>query len=244
MSPSVDALRAFLEHPDRPEGTFTLDEVRGFLFAVANAPHVLAPSDWIPAIVGKETFPDLDDSDPVYQALLDEFDAINAFSLAVVHTHGGALPPHCTLLDDPVANVDDDAPITGWCAGFREGHRWLFEAWNVYLPMDEDDSDAETAAMANELTLVVTALCFFASRQAAEAVTNETTAGDLTRVAAMMHRAFPLAIRDYVRLGRTLQLVTGGAEEPVRRASPKIGRNDPCPCGSGRKYKKCCGVTH
>ncbi len=24
-------------------------------------------------------------------------------------------------------------------------------------------------------------------------------------------------------------------------ASPKIGRNDPCPCGSGRKYKKCCG---
>jgi hypothetical protein len=26
-----------------------------------------------------------------------------------------------------------------------------------------------------------------------------------------------------------------------RRASPKIGRNDPCPCGSGKKYKKCCG---
>jgi SEC-C motif-containing protein len=29
--------------------------------------------------------------------------------------------------------------------------------------------------------------------------------------------------------------------EPVRRTSPKIGRNDPCPCGSGKKYKKCCG---
>jgi SEC-C motif-containing protein len=25
------------------------------------------------------------------------------------------------------------------------------------------------------------------------------------------------------------------------RATPKVGRNDPCPCGSGRKYKKCCG---
>ncbi|MEW8225794.1 MAG: SEC-C metal-binding domain-containing protein, partial [Candidatus Thiodiazotropha endolucinida] len=23
---------------------------------------------------------------------------------------------------------------------------------------------------------------------------------------------------------------------------PKVGRNDPCPCGSGKKYKKCCGV--
>ena len=26
----------------------------------------------------------------------------------------------------------------------------------------------------------------------------------------------------------------------LRRSEPKIGRNDPCPCGSGRKYKKCC----
>jgi len=31
-------------------------------------------------------------------------------------------------------------------------------------------------------------------------------------------------------------------QEPAR--SDKIGRNDPCPCGSGKKYKKCCGVVH
>jgi hypothetical protein len=30
-------------------------------------------------------------------------------------------------------------------------------------------------------------------------------------------------------------------EVPFRRAAAKIGRNDPCPCGSGKKYKKCCG---
>lgn len=30
-------------------------------------------------------------------------------------------------------------------------------------------------------------------------------------------------------------------KEPVRRASEKVGRNAPCPCGSGKKYKKCCG---
>ncbi|NDH17568.1 MAG: preprotein translocase subunit SecA, partial [Opitutae bacterium] len=29
---------------------------------------------------------------------------------------------------------------------------------------------------------------------------------------------------------------------PVVREAPKVGRNDPCPCGSGKKYKKCCGV--
>jgi preprotein translocase subunit SecA len=30
---------------------------------------------------------------------------------------------------------------------------------------------------------------------------------------------------------------------PVRRSVPKVGRNDPCPCGSGKKYKNCCGRT-
>ncbi len=30
--------------------------------------------------------------------------------------------------------------------------------------------------------------------------------------------------------------------EPVRNTGPKVGRNDPCPCGSGKKYKKCCGA--
>ena len=30
--------------------------------------------------------------------------------------------------------------------------------------------------------------------------------------------------------------------EPYRRTEPKVGRNQPCPCGSGKKYKKCCGL--
>ena len=32
-----------------------------------------------------------------------------------------------------------------------------------------------------------------------------------------------------------------GKGTPIVRTTPKIGRNDPCPCGSGKKYKKCCG---
>jgi len=37
---------------------------------------------------------------------------------------------------------------------------------------------------------------------------------------------------------------SGGEEaapQPVKRKNDKVGRNDPCPCGSGKKYKKCCG---
>jgi len=32
----------------------------------------------------------------------------------------------------------------------------------------------------------------------------------------------------------------GKVTEPIKRSSPRIGRNDPCPCGSGKKYKNCC----
>jgi uncharacterized protein YecA (UPF0149 family) len=44
--------------------------------------------------------------------------------------------------------------------------------------------------------------------------------------------------------GPTLDQLRGqAAERPATRATPKIGRNDPCPCGSGRKYKRCCGAN-
>ncbi|MEN9979902.1 MAG: preprotein translocase subunit SecA [candidate division WOR-3 bacterium] len=33
----------------------------------------------------------------------------------------------------------------------------------------------------------------------------------------------------------------GPGPAPIRRETPKVGRNDPCPCGSGKKYKHCCG---
>ena len=45
------------------------------------------------------------------------------------------------------------------------------------------------------------------------------------------------------------QLVFSGGDDggparkkPVRREEKKVGRNAPCPCGSGKKYKKCCGL--
>mgnify|MGYP000021932147 CR=1 FL=1 len=40
------------------------------------------------------------------------------------------------------------------------------------------------------------------------------------------------------------QLFESETSETVKRDGEKIGRNDPCPCGSGKKYKKCCGKKH
>jgi len=38
-------------------------------------------------------------------------------------------------------------------------------------------------------------------------------------------------------------LARASSPMPQRQAGPKVGRNQPCPCGSGRKYKHCCGAN-
>ncbi len=46
----------------------------------------------------------------------------------------------------------------------------------------------------------------------------------------------------YVRaLKEAFAEAASGKSKPLKRPGSRIGRNDPCPCGSGRKYKKCCG---
>jgi preprotein translocase subunit SecA len=56
----------------------------------------------------------------------------------------------------------------------------------------------------------------------------------------------PLPRRENLGLSREDQNDNNGEElelviPTVRREAPKVGRNDPCPCGSGKKYKNCCG---
>ncbi|MEM7167903.1 MAG: YchJ family protein [Planctomycetota bacterium] len=48
---------------------------------------------------------------------------------------------------------------------------------------------------------------------------------------------------EFRREGGVWYFVDGKLEEPepITRETPKVGRNDPCPCGSGKKHKKCCG---
>ncbi len=50
-------------------------------------------------------------------------------------------------------------------------------------------------------------------------------------------------VAQFVKVGGDWKFAEGElvGEKPIVREEPKIGRNDPCPCGSGKKYKKCCG---
>jgi uncharacterized protein len=61
--------------------------------------------------------------------------------------------------------------------------------------------------------------------------------GDLVR---RIHRYWLARPRAHITRGEALGIINRA--EPIRRA-PKIGRNDPCPCGSGKRYKRCHGTA-
>ena len=114
------------------------------------------------------------------------------------------------------------------------GHHWLDESWDPYVPAELDD----------EFAALLMALSFFASKNIAEAFRMETKQKNLAAMATKVRRVFPDAVAEYARLGRMIHKVVleSQAAETRPRRSVKIGRNEPCPCGSGRKYKVCCGA--
>jgi preprotein translocase subunit SecA len=74
----------------------------------------------------------------------------------------------------------------------------------------------------------------------------ESFAGALWQIGEAVHEQAPrgLPAADDIRAQQD-QAIAGSQQsekkvEPIRNRSKKVGRNDPCPCGSGKKYKSCC----
>jgi len=225
----------FLEQPARPEGTLTYHELQGFLFAVVSAPELIQPSEWLPIIFNEHEagYATLEEAEMILGRIMALYNEINT---SVIEERV-ALPRDCMVRSPALANLDEAAPLAGWSRGFMTGHDWLGELWKEELPEDLDQ----------EIGVVLIALTFFASRNLAEAFYKEGgwQAKSFEGLAESMVSIIPEAVAEYAHIGRT---VLGAALETVRQAPrrvARVGRNDPCPCGSGKKFKKCCGQpTH
>lgn len=230
--PSTSKLATFLSDPGRPEETLRYHELQGFLFAVAAAPDLVPPSEWIPEVFGgrEPDFGTGDEAQRILTELMALYNSINASML----DRRATLPPDCQFLDDVLANLAEDAPMSLWSRGFLRGHQWLEESWDPYIPEEIDE----------EFGLQLMTLSFFASPDLAAAFAKEMGRTDVGEAASLLRDVFPDALAEYAHLGRSIGQVLaehGGTGEP--RAQTKVGRNAPCPCGSGRKYKHCCGAA-
>ena len=202
----------------------------GLLFAVASCPAFIRPSEWMPVIFNGEeaAYDTLEDAERVTSSLLSFYNLIND----QVRAGDPQLPPGCLPHRNPLDNLEEEAPLSDWSWGFAEGHRWLSKIWEEETPED----------IVNEYAALLMVLYFFASRPMAERICKESKRQKMTleEMAAGIMEQFGEAMRGYAALGMAL---AGRRPEPGRTgAAPavKIGRNEPCPCGSGKKYKKCC----
>ena len=155
-----------------------------------------------------------------------------------------ALPIGCDFKTDILANFDEHTSILQWSRGFTIGHDWLSDVWEEYL-LEEMDEECGATVMV---------LSFFSSRQLADAFHAEIghserseSGKSFEEFAEKIRELFPAALSAYAHLGRTIfeVLMENSAEGTQPAQHTKVGRNDPCPCGSGKKYKKCCaGKLH
>ena len=113
----------------------------------------------------------------------------------------------------------------------------MFDAWDEYI--------AEEIEF--ELLVCVFGLSFFYSRERAQEAADDENQ-TLEELATRVRDHFEESMAAYAHVGRSIHEALMGHEgikDPASRrpfvAEPSIGRNEPCPCGSGRKHKKCCG---
>lgn len=224
-------LAHFLSSPKRPKDTLTYPQLAGFLFSLANGPELIPPSEWIPLVFNDQEahYETREQAALVLQAMMA------LYNDCICERTGGSvsLPPACEVRPWPMDNLSADAPLSQWAQGFGMGYDYLAEVWNEFTP-DELDEDFGALLMT---------LSFFSSLKLAEAYHQETKGkGSLEQFAQTVIEIFPEAMREYAHLGRAIyqsRLETGNLDlEPSNHT--KIGRNDPCPCGSGKKFKKCC----
>ncbi|MGZ8286478.1 MAG: UPF0149 family protein [Allosphingosinicella sp.] len=223
----IDAIVALLdEHPDGEDAPF-ISYIDGALAGLLLAPEPIPAEQWLPRLgAGPEAgFADPADGERFADLLQDR-----QAEIAVELLQGGAV-------FDPVYEMNDDGEPAWqiWLLGFGEAlalHREHFEAM-----IASEDEDFGTAAMG--LISLLATLPAFRGALSEEEDQDLSELGDLTADAPDL---IPYFVEVLYRRQRGLERVVLTDDFPPPPAvSSKVGRNDPCPCGSGKKYKKCCG---
>jgi uncharacterized protein len=211
------------------EEAMLLEELDGFFAGLLVCPDMVMPGEWLSVVWnGKPNVP---------APLADKDHANRVFGLMMQHYNSIAM----TLMDHPEAyhpllpfdETEDRYVWELWASGFGRAIELRPQAWQPLLNGDDDAA----AALRGLMTLVDDA-CSVPSANDSAAKARVTEAPDDIPLWVVMLHEWRLA-KDGPPAGKPAPFY---AATPVR-TGPKTGRNDPCPCGSGKKYKKCCGLN-
>ena len=232
----LDFIDSILEKYGDEDSLLNASELDGFLTAIVSGPDMIMPSEWLPAIWGGE------DAAPEWESEAEVTRFMN-LTMTMMNQNIGS------LMDSPddfeamfLINIDDGKPVTvvtPWCHGYMKAVALRPRSW-MNLPENIQEHLGRIA--------------LFGSFEGADSLLNLSEAA-IARLqekidpAARAIHAYWLQQRAHLALptqqGSPTQRSTAmpmGHVLPFVRQQPKIGPNAPCPCGSGKKYKKCCGV--
>jgi len=196
------------------KAAMNIEQIDGFLAAVVCCPTIIRPPEYLPqAFVAQH-------------ALEDVLMLIMRHKFAIAHTLQSG------DVFTPVILADRDGAFRGndWANGFVRGMELRKKEWATLLNDDDHGGSlVPILALAHEHDPDPE------MRPYKEPISAERREKLLIGLAAGV-----MNIYKYFRShGSEEDFVIG---DPTYRAmTPKIGRNEPCPCGSGKKYKHCCG---
>lgn len=215
---SLDELYAWLGSEDAPPECMMLSDLDGFLTGIIVGPDFIAPSEWLPEIWGGEVpqFADAAQAQAILGAIMDRYNEI------VRQIADDSFQPILWRFAETGTVVAAD-----WAYGFAQAIALHPRRWTKMVKSE-----------AGLLLMPIMVLC------EADEILDELglSAEELSQTVEEAIEILPAtvaAIADFWQLSAAQQrnLATS------LRAATKIGRNDPCPCGSGKKFKKCCGGT-
>ncbi len=215
----LEKLSAFLNGLKNPQA-MSLETLDGFFCALAVGPETVMPSEYLPVVWGGElpdgnAFASLDDANATLQLLMRHWNSI----LTELETDGVYGP----LLDAPDPR---GVPGRNWARGFMRGVGLRKSGWSEMFGRDEEAQLLTIPLVAGEMD----------DQWPKEPLSEEKREQLVMWMAAGVVRSYR-----HFRTHRQAAARAPSSEQTYRRSVPKVGRNDPCPCGSGKKFKLCCG---
>lgn len=223
-----DELNAFLLSSLTSDETMMLDTLDGYLTAIVIGPVSLKPSQWLPMVWGPKV-----SDEPAFETMEQAqhvLDLILRHMNGIVESMRRDVDAHQPIFDTVVYENDPreytDAEM--WAHGFMTGIALCRKDWQPFF----DESDA--AEVLRPIHLLGS------DDVAPEELALTETPGQREEIG----RQIPASVAGICRYWQPIRSAEVGLMDTagIRRDQPKVRRNDPCPCGSGKKFKKCCGA--
>ncbi|WP_301101578.1 UPF0149 family protein [Propionivibrio sp.] len=231
----LDRLETLLDDPALQDA-MRLDEIQGYLCAALSGPQPIPEEDWLADALGSEEALASD-------AGREAAELLRAFANALEDELAAGKPP-VLLLYAKEGDENGPSDYLPWCQAYLAGVDAAEDDWFEFLGETENGGDEESEDIREEISylderlfplMVLTGEAEGAAREHGE----EWPEGkELEQVENDCEEELPQAVTDIYRFW----LAKRGTQT-IRRDEPKVGRNDPCPCGSGKKFKLCCGAS-